>query len=110
VVLIPNKTNLQTVSDYRPISLTHSFAKIISKLLANRLGPELHHLVSMNQTTFIKSHCIHDNFVFVQQVVKDLHRKKVHTLFINLGISKTFDTINWPYLLNVLAHLCFGQR
>jgi hypothetical protein len=66
VVLVPKKTNPQRVADYRPISLSHSFVKTISKLQANRLGPKLHHLVSSNQTTFIKSQCIHDNFVFVQ--------------------------------------------
>jgi hypothetical protein len=54
VVLIPKKDNPRVVSDYRPISLTHSFAKIISKLLANRLAPELEKLISINQTTFIK--------------------------------------------------------
>jgi hypothetical protein len=54
VVLIPNKDNPRTVLDYRPISLIHSFAKVISKLLANRLAPELEKLVSINQITFIK--------------------------------------------------------
>jgi hypothetical protein len=66
VVLIPKKSNPQRAADFRPISLTHNFAKIISKILANRLGPELNHLVSINQTTFIKKRCIHDNFVYVQ--------------------------------------------
>lgn len=41
VVLIPKKADSFAVSDYRPISLVHSFAKIMSKLLANRLAPEL---------------------------------------------------------------------
>jgi hypothetical protein len=97
VVLIPKKENPQRVSDYMHISLTHSFAKIISKHLANRLAPELHHLISINQTTFIKSCCIHDNFVYVQQVVKDLQRKKIPSIFIKLDISKAFDTVSWPY-------------
>jgi hypothetical protein len=54
VVLIPKKSDPQKIIDYRPISLIHSFAKLISKVLANRLGPELEHLISINQTTFIK--------------------------------------------------------
>jgi hypothetical protein len=41
-------------ANFRPISLTHSFAKIITKVLANRLEPELEHLISKNHTTFIK--------------------------------------------------------
>jgi hypothetical protein len=74
VVLVPKKEDPQSVSDFGPISLTHSFSKIISKILASRLGPELHHLISINQTIFIKKRVIHDNFVFVQQVIKDLHK------------------------------------
>jgi hypothetical protein len=110
VVLVPKKANPERMYYFRPISLSHSFAKIISKLLANRLDPELHHLLSSNQMAFIKTRCIHDNFVFVQQIVKGLHRKKIPIMFIKLDISKAFDTVNWPYLLSIMAHLGFGLR
>jgi hypothetical protein len=110
VVLIPKKPNPQKVSDFGPISLIHSFAKTISKLLANRLSPELEHLISANQTTFIKKMAIHDNFVYVQQVIKDLHKNKTPSLFIKLDIAKAFDIVNWPYLLHIMSHLGFGQR
>lgn len=110
VVLIPKKENPTSVSDYRPISLIHSFAKIISKLLVNRLSLELEHLISINQTAFIKKRCIHDNFVYVQQVIKDLHKSKTPSLFIKLDISKAFDTVSWPYLLEVMQYLGFGLR
>jgi hypothetical protein len=93
-----------------PISLIHNFTKTISKLLANRLIPELEHLISANQTSFIKKRVIHDNFVYVQQVIKDLHKKKTLSLFIKLDIAKAFDTVNWSYLLHIMSHLGFGQR
>jgi hypothetical protein len=96
VVLIPKKEDPQSIVDYRPISLIHSFAKILSKLMANRLGPKLHELISINQTAFIMTRCIYDNFVYVQQVIKDLHKKKTPSLFIKLDISKAFDTVNCP--------------
>jgi hypothetical protein len=48
VVLIPKKQEAIRVNDFRPISLIHSFAKIPSKFLANRLRPELDHLISIN--------------------------------------------------------------
>jgi hypothetical protein len=98
-VLIPKKEDACRVSDCMPISLTHSFAKLVSKLLANRLGPHLDHLISINQTTFIKRRCIHNNFMYVQEVIKDLHKRKIPALFLKLDISKAFDTVNWPYLL-----------
>jgi hypothetical protein len=54
VVLLPKKADAKCVADYRPISLTHSIAKLISKLLASRLAPELHSLVSRAQSASIK--------------------------------------------------------
>jgi hypothetical protein len=38
LVLIPKKSDARRVGDYRPISLTHCIAKLISKCLANRLA------------------------------------------------------------------------
>jgi hypothetical protein len=108
VVLIPKVSDPQNVLDYRPIILSHSFAKIVSKILTNRLGPELNHLISVNQTAFIKSRCIHDNFLYVQQVVQDLHKKKILSLFINLDISKAFDIVSWSYLLEIMSSV-LGQ-
>jgi retron-type reverse transcriptase len=110
VVLIPNKDNPRTVLDYRPISLIHSFAKVISKLLANRLAPELEKLVSINQITFSKKRSIHNNFMYVQHVIKDLHKRKFPSLFIKLDISNAFDTVNWSYLLHIMEQLGFAQR
>jgi hypothetical protein len=104
VVLIPKKENLQRITNYRPISLTHSFTKLITKILANRVGPELDHLIFINQTIFIRKRCIHDNFI------RDLHMKKNPSLFIKLNISKAFDSVNWPYLIQIMTHLGFGQR
>jgi hypothetical protein len=110
VVLIPKKKNPLRASDYRPISLMHSFAKMVSKLLANMLAPELDHLISANQTSFIKNRSIHENFIFVQQVIKDLHKKGIPFLFIKLDIAKAFDSVNWPYLLEISTFLGFAQR
>jgi hypothetical protein len=110
IVLIPNKACPMSAADYRPISLTHSFAKIITKILANRLGPELEHIISKNQTTFVKRRCIQDSFVYVQQTIKLLHKKKIPALFIKLDISKAFNTMSWPFLLEITTHLGFGVR
>jgi hypothetical protein len=46
IVLLPKKNDALRVTDYRPISLIHSIAKIFSKLLAIRLAPMLNSMVS----------------------------------------------------------------
>jgi hypothetical protein len=54
VVLIPKKPNVERISDFLPISVIHSFAKLVSKLLANRLALEMNKIISYNQNVFIK--------------------------------------------------------
>jgi hypothetical protein len=95
--------------DFRPISLVHSFAKLLTKILANRLAPELHKMVSINQSVFIRDRCIHDNFLMVNQTVKMLHKKGIPALFLKLDIKKAFDSMSWAFLLEILRHLGFGQ-
>ena len=40
-ILVPlsNSTEAKGIRDYKPISLIHSFGKLVSKVLANRLAP-----------------------------------------------------------------------
>lgn len=58
VVLIPKVEIALEPKDFRPISLTHSFAKILTKVLANRLALYIDKLISTSQSAFIKKRCI----------------------------------------------------
>lgn len=108
LTLIPKKAEALLPKDFRPISLVHSFAKLVTKILANRLAPYLNNLVASNQSAFIRGWSIHDNYNLVQQTVKGLFRQKVPSLFLKLDISKAFDSVAGSFLLEVLEHLGFG--
>ena len=108
LTLIPKKEEALMPTDFRPISLVHSFAKLVTKILANRLAPLLKDLVPTNQSAFVKGRCIHDNFMLVQQTIKLLHKKKVPSIFLKLDISKAFDSVSWSFLLEILKHLGCG--
>jgi len=110
IVLLPKKEDASTVGDYRPISLSHSVAKLISKMLATRLSSDLDTLVSRAQSAFIKRRSIQDNFLYTQNIIRELHRAGKPTLFLKLDIAKAFDTVRWDYLQEVLEQLGFGQR
>uniref|UniRef100_A0A453LB25 Reverse transcriptase domain-containing protein n=1 Tax=Aegilops tauschii subsp. strangulata TaxID=200361 RepID=A0A453LB25_AEGTS len=60
VVLLPKKDGAAEINDYRPISLIHSVAKLISKVLSLRLATVIQSLISLAQTTFLRTKCIHD--------------------------------------------------
>lgn len=48
ITLIPKTLEAKSPKDFRPISLIHSFPKLGSKILANRLAPHLNSLISRN--------------------------------------------------------------
>ena len=67
VVLIPKKVGPSDVKDFRPISLTGSIYKIISKVLANRLKEVLGSLLSPSQNTFIQGKQITDSVLIANE-------------------------------------------
>jgi hypothetical protein len=62
VVLIEKKEGAEAIAAYRPISIMHSVAKLLAKIMATRLAPHLDELVSHCHSAFIKDRSIHDNF------------------------------------------------
>ena len=109
-VLIPKKDGAEAITDFRPISLIHSFAKIIAKVLALRLAPHMSFIVSPTQSAFIKRRSIHDNYMAVRNAIRRYHNSKLPTIFLKLDIAKAFDSVRWEYLLTLLNKLGFPSR
>jgi hypothetical protein len=93
----------------RSVWCMHSFAKLVTKLLANRLAARLQEMISPNQSAFAKGRFIEDNFMLVQQTARFLHQQRQPRILLKLDISKAFDSIACPFLMEVLQHLGFGQ-
>jgi len=73
MILLRKKQDASSIGDYRPISLIHSFAKLLTKVLARRLAPHIKELVKYNQSAFIQNRLIHENYKAVQLSAKLLH-------------------------------------
>jgi mannosylglycoprotein endo-beta-mannosidase len=110
IVLLPKKEGAEDISEYRPISLIHTVAKIIAKMMASRLAPKMNDLISHSQSAFIKNRSIHDNFLFVRNYARRLHRTKTPALLFKLDIKKAFDSVRWDYLLELLQRLGFPTK
>lgn len=87
--------------------MIHSFAKLLSKILALRLAPMMHRLVSPNQNAFIWGRSIHDNFKYVQQAAILIRKKRIPKVLLKLDVSKAFDTLAWSFLLDVMRAMGF---
>lgn len=64
-------------------------------------------LVSNAQSAFIKRRSIHDNFMYVQNLARQLHKSKTASLLFKLDIRKAFDSVRWEYILDLLRRRGF---
>jgi hypothetical protein len=110
MVLLHKTQTLEGLRDYRPISLIHSFGKLFAKGLALRLAPRITELVKINQTAFIRGRRIHDNLRTMQLDCRWLHARRYPIMLLKVNLVKAFDTVAWPFLLEVLEHVGFPRR
>lgn len=96
--------------EHGPISLIHSVAKLVAKILSTRLAPRMAEIVGPQQSAFIRGRCLHDNFQLVRYTARKLHALNKDAILFKLDITKAFDTVDWVFLLEVLAKLGFGHR
>ncbi|KAE8781484.1 hypothetical protein D1007_45266 [Hordeum vulgare] len=67
-------------------------------------------VVSINQSPYIRGRNIHDNFILVQEVAINLHRRKSKGVIAKLDISRAFDLLSWSFLLEVLRAKGFSEH
>lgn len=110
MVLLRKKEVASGLKDYHPISLIHSVGKLFSKGLALRLAPRMKEIIKDNQTAFIKGRRIHENFRAVQLTCRWLHATHCPSMLLKINLAKAFDSVAWPFLLEVLERIGFPLR
>jgi hypothetical protein len=70
MILLPNVRGAAKLTEFRPRSLIHGFAKLVAKILARRLQPRMAEPAPPAKALFIKRRSILDNFTLVQALVK----------------------------------------
>ena len=94
-----------------PISLCNVNAKVISKILANRLRALLPMLISLWQTGFIPGRDITENILSSQELALDMDRKLRHpNLMLKLDMEKAYDRVKWSFLIFMLRQFGFQER
>ena len=110
ISLIPkDENNLTTLSNWRPITLLNVDYKILAKVIAKRIEPVLPKLIHSNQTGFIKGRYIGQNVRLLEDTLEYTDIKKIPGILLFIDFKKVFDTIEWPFIQNVLKRFNFGQ-
>lgn len=69
IVTIPKVSKLTNFGDLRPISLCNYCAKVISKVLADRMTLILPCIISLEHSGFVKGRNITENILLAQEIL-----------------------------------------
>lgn len=110
IALIPKVESPESPGDYMPISLINSSLKIISKLLATRLGKVMDDLVDTAQSAFLKGRCILDNVAIAVELIFSMKKRRMPGYILKVDFAKAFDLEDWEFLLDLLKARGFGTK
>ncbi|GBG65721.1 hypothetical protein CBR_g52316 [Chara braunii] len=98
------------IRNSRPVSLLNISYKILAKILARRLGRYLPELVKVDQAAFVRGRSIFDNIVTAIETLETVQREDLNIMVLLLDLEKTYDRVNWLYVLTTLKWMDFGRN
>ncbi|KAK3224332.1 hypothetical protein Dsin_011357 [Dipteronia sinensis] len=110
VTLIPKTLNLNSLSEYRPISLVNSLYKVLAKVLSNRMRKVLNEVIGEAQMAFVVRRQIIDSFVIANEVISNWRREKEGGIVLKLDFEKAYNSVDHKFLDLCLEGMGFGER
>ncbi|KAL3623019.1 hypothetical protein CASFOL_031835 [Castilleja foliolosa] len=111
LILLPKVERPKGMGDYRPISLLNFSGKIISRIIATRLGGVLHKIIDNNQAGFIKNRSIHETVALAQELTQDLDKKTFGgNLILKLDMAKAYDKMEWRFIIRAMRAYGFHEQ
>ena len=100
----PGKENTTEVSKFPPNSLLCVGAKVLEKLLINRIMHYLHskNLLLKNQYGFTSQKCTVDAIMAVKENIDTGLKDRNCVVLLSLDVKGAFDAAWWPGILNAL--------
>lgn len=106
LALIPETEAAGVMKDYQPISCCNLLYKVISKIRVNRFKSILPQFINLNrvcETTIVNGKC-----ATCYGDGQDYHKEHISPrCAVKIDISKTFDSVQWEFVLNILSALNF---
>ncbi|MCH79641.1 LINE-1 reverse transcriptase like, partial [Trifolium medium] len=110
VALIPKVSSPFGLSDFRPISLLGCLYKLVSKVLAVRLGKVMNSLISSTQSAFIKGRNLVDGVVVINEVLDVAKKTGKEVLVFKVDFEKAYDSVDWGFLEYMLMRFGFCEK
>ena len=106
--LLYKKGDTNQLSNYRPLTMINTDAKLLCKVLSRRLDRVISSLVHPDQTGFIGGRYIHENTMLVRETQKHFAADNSPRAILFVDQEKAFDRCDWSFRDRVLQRLGFG--
>ena len=90
--------------------MLNTVAKILSKVLAQRLKKTLPFLISGNQSAYIDGRFISEGGRLISDLLEISNTLKLDGLLATIDIQKAFDPVDRPYLIFTWERYGFENR
>jgi hypothetical protein len=106
-IVKPGKETCDDISTYRPIRLINTAAKVLEKVLINRIIYHTYsnNLMSKNQCGFTPKTNTVDAVMALKYFVQNILKDRLYVVLKSLYVKGVFEAARWPSILNSLKTL-----
>ena len=108
--LVYKKKEKTKIENYRPITLLETDYKILTKVIAKRLGEVAETLIHPNQAGFVPGRSLFDHTKLASLMPEYAKETGNEGLIVSLDQEKAYDKIDHEYLWKVLENYGFLQK
>ncbi|KEP46473.1 reverse transcriptase, partial [Rhizoctonia solani 123E] len=108
--LLYKKGSKTKIENYRPLTLLNTDYKILTKVIAAKLGEVAGKILHENQAGFVPKRSIYDQVRLNQMIINYAEIKEEDGLMVSLDQEKAYDKIDHDYLWEVLTAFGFPKE
>ena len=102
ILPIPKSGDLSVTSNYRGIALTSLVAKVINRMLLNRIRPVIDPELRGNQSGFRPGRSTTTQVLALRRIIEGVKKKNLPAIITFIDFSKAFDSIGHESMFKIL--------
>ena len=99
---LPKSGDLSSTENYRGISLSATSAKIVSKLILNRIRPVFDQHLRNNQNGFRPGRSTTKHILAIKRLIEEVRSKNLKAVIVFIDFKKAFDSVHRVKMLKIL--------